>query len=340
MRNGLILIFLLFGLAFLSSGASAEKKEFVDPGELLPSSNVIGSFEMNPSDWHRFGDTGLYAYMDGAADIFLEYGFDRGCSADYETDGKNLVVELFKMKDGDAAYGIYTISNYLSKIEDQDEMKYKINDPENKKRSNLKGDNYNLIQDVAIEFFKGNIFGRIAINTEDRFTLMSFANRIMAKIPKHASRPKALSNLPVMDRIHGSERYAVGIIGMDQILDLGRGDIWGIKSGVEIVAGEYRISSGSYYSMLVIVYRNENIAESRYQSIKQMFNNWEGYKPTMISAIEGQPNVFLVRTPDNDYMGFRWLGERMEVFYNIKSPNNFKMILEKNNSISVRNPSE
>ncbi len=340
MRKGIILVLLLFGLVLPASGASTEQNEIVDPGELLPADLVIGNFRMDPPDWHRFAETGLYEYMRGGADIFLEYGFDRGCTAEYEGDGKNLVVELFKMKNGNAAYGIYTISNYFSKIEEQDEIKYKINEPESKKRSNLKGDNYNLIQDRAIEFFKGNIFGRIAIDTDDRFTLMSFANRIMAQIPKHASRPKALGYLPVMDRIHGSERYAVGILGMNKILDLGRGDVWSAKSGVEIVAGEYRISSGSYYSMLVIIYRNERIAESKYQNLKKLFNNWEGYKPTVISAVEGQPNVFLVRTPDNDYMGFRWLGERMEVFYDMKSPNNFKMILEKDHSISVRHPSE
>lgn len=338
MRKGILLILLLFGLVLPASGASTEKDVFADPGELLPRDYSIGEFEMSPPDWHRFGDTGIYSYMGDDADIFMEYGFERGCSAEYRSNGTNLVVELFKMKDGSGAYGLYTISNYFSKMKEQDDSKYRLNNPDVKKKSNLKGDNYNLIQDQAIEFFKGNIFGRIAITTEDRFTLMSFTNKIMSKIPKDASRPKALSNLPVMDRIPGSERYAVGMMGMNRILDLGRGDIWGIKSGVEIVAGEFRISSGSYYSMVIILYRDARIAEGRFNSVKQMFNNWEGYKPTVISAIDGQQNIFLVRTPNNDYMGFRLLGERIEVFTNMKSPNNFKMILEKDHSISVRHP--
>ncbi|MFH1516037.1 MAG: DUF6599 family protein [bacterium] len=339
MRNWIILPIIIIALAVLSSSSDAAPKEIVDPGELLPPDFAIGNFQMDPPDWHAFGETGLYNYMDGAADIFLEYGFDRGCAAEYEDNGKHLAVELFKMKTSDGAYGLFTLSNYSSEIEAQAENRYKINDTGSDIKKNLKSDNYNLVGDVAIEFFKNDIYGRIAIDQEDRFTLMSFANRILASIPKGASRPKALGYLPVMDQIHGSERYAVGIIGMNQILDLGKGDIWGHKSGTEIVAGEYRISSGSYYSMIVIKYRNENIGEDRFNQLKGLFNDWEGYKPTAIPPVQGNPNVFLVRTPENEYMGFRWLGERIEIFYNMKSPNNFKMILEKDPGISVTHPS-
>lgn len=340
MRNSIILPFIIIALIFLSSSLDAASKEIVDPGELLPPDFAIGQFQMDPPDWHTFGETGIYNYMNGAAEIFLEFGFDRGCAAEYEDNGKRLAVELFKMKSADAAYGLYTMSNYSSEIAEKARSGYKINEKASStSKKNLKSDYYNLVGDVAIEFFKGNIYGRIAIDQEDRFTLMSFTNRILASIPKGASRPKALGYLPVIDRIHGSERYAAGIIGMNQILDLGRGDIWGHKSGTQIVAAEYRISSGSYYSMTVIKYRSENIVKDRYNQLKDLFNNWEGYRPTAIPPIQGNPEVFLVRTPDNEYMGFRWLGERIEIFYNMKSPNNFRMILEKDPGISVTHPS-
>ena len=339
MRNWIILPFMIFALTFLSSSSDAAPKEIVDPGELLPPDFTIGNFEMNPPGWSTFSETGIYNYMNGAAEIFLEFGFERGCAAEYEENGKHLAIELFKMKSTDAAYGIYTLSNYSSKIEEQKVTGLRINEKQNSRKTDLKADNYNLVRGVAIEFFKGNIYGRIAIDREDGFALMSFANRILASIPKAASRPKALSNLPVMDRIHGSERYATGIIGMNQILNLGRGDIWGLKSGTQIVAGEYRISSGSYYSTIVIEYRSDKIGVDRFNQLKGLFNDWEGYRPAVMSPVKGNPNVFLVRTPEKEYMGFRSLGDRIEIFFKMKSPNNFRMILEKYPRISVTHQS-
>jgi hypothetical protein len=336
MRGFPIFLVLLFGLLFSCQSGFAASAELVDPADLLPKS--VNNFYMDPPTWHSFAAKSLYEYMNGGAEIFLEYGFDRGCVAEYTNGDKKLVVELFKMKTADAAYGLYTMSNYSSTVEEQRSKAYKIEKPEQKVSKDLKGENYNLIGDTAVEFFKANIYGRIAIDGEDRFTLMSFANKIMSQIPKQASRPKAMTNLPTLDRIPGSERYAVGLVGMTQILDLQKGDIYGIQSGVQIVAGEFRLSPGVYYSMLVICYRNETIADDKYKSLKDMFNKWEDYTPTVTPQISSKQDVFLVRTPENDYIGFRFLGMRIEIFSGLKSPSHFKMLLEKDPSISVTIP--
>jgi hypothetical protein len=336
MRRFLIFQVLLFGLLFTYPGGFAATDEIIDPADLLPKE--LNNFYMDPPTWHSFAASGLYNYMDGGAEIFLEYGFDRGCAAEYTNGDKKLVVELFKMKTADAAYGLYTMSNYSSEIEEQRSKAYKIERPEQKVSKDLKGDNYNLVGDTAVEFFKANIYGRIALNGEDRFTLMSFANKILSQVPKQASRPKAMTNLPTLDRIPGSERYAVGLIGMSQILDLEKGDIYGLKSGVEICAGEFRLSPGVYYSMLVIIYRNATICDDKYKSLKDLFNRWEGYTPTVMPQINTKQEVFLVRTPEDDYLGFRFLGTRIEIFSGIQSPSQFKMILEKDPSISVTIP--
>ncbi len=117
------------------------------------------------------------------ASCFIEYGFERGVATEYTGDGKRVVVEIFKMADGDAAYGIYTLSNYASAIEKQDKEKLKINDPKETSNKDLKGENYNLIGDVAVEFYKGQLWA-CRCRQGGRFTLMTFANNILSRIPK------------------------------------------------------------------------------------------------------------------------------------------------------------
>ena len=334
-----LILFVMCVLIFKPQAVSGDEKEIVDPAELLPQGTEVGNFEMNTRNLHNFSSKGIYNYMDGAAEIFLEYGFERGVATEYLGDGKTVAVEIFKMSDGDAAYGIYTISNYASAIQKQAQEKHKINEAGKIASKDLKGDNFNLIGDLAVEFHKGEFYGRVAVDKEDRFTLMTFANDIMSKIPKQLKRPDALNNLPRMDLIPGSERYVAGILGMNQVLDLGRGDVWGFANGAEAAVGEYRLTSGVFYELAIVVYRQQAIAESRYKALKDLFNNLEGYKPTMIAA-PGGGNFVSVKTPDEDYLGVALVGSKLVVYFKVPSPNHFRMILEKDPNVSVKYPSK
>lgn len=327
-----ITLFLTF-----STQVSAEEKEIIDPAELLPKGSEIGNFEMNVKNLHNFNSSGIYNYMDGAADLFLEFGFERGVATEYVGDGKRIAVEIFKMTNSDAAFGIYSLSNYSSEIEKQAFERTQITTKEKTPSKDLKGDNYNLIGDTAIEFYKGKFYGRIAIDKEDRFTLMAFTNNILSRIPKHSKRPDAVNNLPRMDLIAGSERYIAGIIGMNQVLDLGQGDIWGFANGAIAAAGEYRLTPGVYYELAIITYRQPQIAQSKMKALKELFNNLDGYKPTAIT-LPNTENFVAVKTPNNDYLGVRLMGSKLEVYFKVPTPNHFRMILEKDPNISVRYP--
>ena len=50
----------------------------------------------------------LYDRIDGGAEIFFEYGFDRAVFQDYEKNNDLLQVELYDMADNVAAFGIFS----------------------------------------------------------------------------------------------------------------------------------------------------------------------------------------------------------------------------------------
>ena len=329
------LVFLIFAPV-----SWAAPKEIVDPAEILPQGSEIDKFSLEESSIRNFSEKGIYDYMDGAGELFLEYGFERGVAAEYSGGGgEKVAVEIFKMKSGDAAFGIYTTNNYTSEREKQKEKQIKINQPKEENPKGLKGDYFTVINDLAIEFYKGQFYGRIATDKEDRTTLMIFANNIMSKIPKHLKRPDALSNLPRIGLIPGSERYAKGVLGMSQILDFGRGDIWGFNNGTQVVAGEYRLTQGVYYSLAVIVYKQPLVAEDKFKMLKNVFNGLEGFKPITLNPSDAIQNLIALKTPGDDYLGARLVSSRIEIYFHVPSPNHFRMILDKNPNVSVTYPS-
>ena len=75
-----------------------------------------GWTESQPPEFYSGED--LFFYIDGGADIFLEYGFVEVSSYHYtDSEGRAVHAELYQMKDAGAAYGIYSINKPEKSIE-------------------------------------------------------------------------------------------------------------------------------------------------------------------------------------------------------------------------------
>jgi hypothetical protein len=58
-----------------------------------------------------FDGNSLWGYIDGGADIYLEYGFEKLIAQGIELNKSNFKVEIYKMKDAEAAFGIFSVSH-------------------------------------------------------------------------------------------------------------------------------------------------------------------------------------------------------------------------------------
>lgn len=65
-----------------------------------------------------FGGDALWGIIDGGADIYLEYGFDKLLLQEVEWKKVNFRVEFYRMVDATAAYGIYSVSHFKCNIRD------------------------------------------------------------------------------------------------------------------------------------------------------------------------------------------------------------------------------
>lgn len=59
-----------------------------------------------------FDGGSLWGYMNGGADIYLEYGFEVLRVMEFTKEDENLKMELFKMDDPISAFGIYSIKTF------------------------------------------------------------------------------------------------------------------------------------------------------------------------------------------------------------------------------------
>jgi hypothetical protein len=73
---------------------------------LLPGNGVPEGWELaeNPQ---LFPGEALFSHIDGGAELYLQYGFDRLALADYAKGGLEVRVEIYKMKDEKGAAGIF-----------------------------------------------------------------------------------------------------------------------------------------------------------------------------------------------------------------------------------------
>ena len=76
---------------------------------LLPGDERIQGWTM--SDTARiYEGKDLFLFMDGGADLFFEYGFQRVLAAEYRNAaGKSVDLEMYEMNDPGASYGIYSV---------------------------------------------------------------------------------------------------------------------------------------------------------------------------------------------------------------------------------------
>lgn len=59
-----------------------------------------------------FTETSLYGYINGGAELYLEYGFDTLIVAELVIEGSDIKAEVYRMKDPEAAFGIFSVSRF------------------------------------------------------------------------------------------------------------------------------------------------------------------------------------------------------------------------------------
>jgi len=156
--------------------------------------------------WHLDGQpavyvpSNLYDYIDGQAELYLSYGFQRlvtGTFVDATVPDEFIVADVYDMGGKLNAFGIYSI------YEDEDRISLDAG------AAGLRGDRF-------FALYKGPYFVLITAETADQTAGEHLARRIAESIPGDTDPPPELRYLPEKGLIQGTLAYTPeGVFGYD-----------------------------------------------------------------------------------------------------------------------------
>jgi len=243
-------------LWFLLLGSSAPLPAFATDTDLLPPNGFLQIWKKNGNS-RIFTASDLYGYIDGGAEIFLEFGFEQLTVQPYtpgaaaaKSGADEFKVEIYRMADSVAATGIYLMNCGKESA-----------DPSFAERHNL--NQFQLI-------FKRDRYYVIVNNSEGneklRSGMLDFARYIASRLP--AETPVKLDELlPQKGLNKASIRLIRGPYALQSIYTLGNGDVLQLGRKLTAVSGVYQDATGKY-SLVLVDYPNEQAAQKALANVQ------------------------------------------------------------------------
>ena len=275
-------------LAFLMAGASAapirEGQEAFSAH--LPADGAAPGW-IKDGDPQEFAGEDLYAYIDGGAEIYQEYGFRRVVLQDYKNgSGKSVSLEIFEMETPEAAYGMFTF-----------------------KRSG-KGKSVSLgsggeLEDYYLNFWKGRFLATLTGFDETPATidgLLAVAGAVDARIREQAGVPGLVTALPVEGLKSGSVKYLKGLLGLNNVYPFYTARGLGFQAAVR---GEYENGA----TLLVLEYASVEVFDKAWADLKAYLESTDRFKRSGAA----DASVPLFQDGKGLYVAFTASGSRLRV---------------------------
>ena len=133
----------------------------------------------------------LYDYIDGGSDLYLKYEFEELQVVEYRTDKMSVSAEVYRHRDADNAFGIYS----QERVPSADFLA-------------LGAQGY--YETAVCNFIQGGYYVKLSSeNTgpDDREILLAFARRISQVLPAQFALPAVLSAFPSEGKTSNSEKF-------------------------------------------------------------------------------------------------------------------------------------
>lgn len=184
-KTSSILLLLIFSLSSLAQTTESR--------QALSAIEGIGEVRSR-----TFTETSLYGYINGGAELYLEYGFDTLVVTELVRNGRDIKVEIYRMKDPEAAFGVFSVSRFRC--------------------NGGPGLTEHLCRSAyQLQFCKGPFYVSIINDTgtmEDRETADEIATGILGSIPQASFNPTLFFKEPLDDETMRGAVLVRGPLGL------------------------------------------------------------------------------------------------------------------------------
>lgn len=237
-------VVVLFALLALTSPTAGAGRAVIPPADapqaaaandqaLLPDEAAVPGWKKNGAP-RVFTRADLYGYIDGGAELFFEFGFDRLTLQKYKKGTQEVAVEIYRMTDPVAAAGTYLMKRGKE-----------TPGPGFRERHTV-GRHQLLFQRHRYYVTVNNLGGDAGLVPE----LVRFGSAVASRLPADVA-PAELKRLPAAGRVAGSERLFRGPVALQALFTLGDGDILQQKERTTGVAADYKDASGASTRLVV-----------------------------------------------------------------------------------------
>jgi hypothetical protein len=279
MRKFLLVPLLVLLLAPLPAVAA-------DDTQLLPPDGFLGTWKKVDAA-KRFAEADLYGYIDGGAELFLEYGFEQLTVQKYRSGADEFTVEAYRMTDSPAAAGIYL-------------MKAGKESPATGFTERHTANRYQLMFCRNRYFvIVNNLAGREALAPIE----VKFASSIASKLPA-GSPIVELQALPRAGLVPGSARLVRGAYGLQAVYTLGDGDILLLERKLTAASGNYKSATGDY-TLIVATYTDAAQAKRAFDHLQKNLDRY-------LKVVDQKPDRFVFEDYAKKYGVVSVVGKRLE----------------------------
>lgn len=161
----------------------------------LPESGMVDTWDRKTTPT-LYSPENLWEYIDGAAEHYLSYGFQRLATAEYglsQNPDAAVVVDIYDMGDEERGFGIYS-------SERQPDYHF------------VAIGTQGYLEELALNFYAGPYYVKLStfeVSDEMKKALRAFGKEIARRMKQHKGFPEALEHLPA-SRIANSEKMIYG----------------------------------------------------------------------------------------------------------------------------------
>ncbi len=251
------------------TGADASQNAAAKTSFPLPAAGEADAWTPSGKT-ETFAGEGLYEHIDGGADIYLEYGFDELAIQKYNKGNEAVSLEVYRMSDPAAAFGIYTYNR-------------------NPSLSPAEVGNGGVIHSNGLFFWQDKYYvdirqsGSASVAPEQFMPLAQAVSKKIGSVTA-AGKPAVMELLPAEHMVPHSEVYARGRLGINNQVYVSSEDLFQLRAGESAAIARYHIGAPEF-SVIIADYANDEESRSAYERFSEHFLGSSGEGEDIIAAM-------------------------------------------------------
>jgi len=245
-RKGLTWVIVVVMMALGGCGTPAGKGPA--PQDLLPASGAVAGWERS-SEMEVYVPDDLFDYMDGQAELFFVYNFERLAVQEYQRgDEGPIIVEVYQVASPADAYGLFSF--------------YATGQPMDL------GSGGSAEPGRLISFWQGRFYARVfAYGEAEQESLSALGRQVAAGMPEGGGLPELVTRLPQESLVPGSARFFHQKLSLDNLLWLGDENILNLNEQTDAVLAAYTYGDVQA-QLLVVEYADAATAEAAHAALE------------------------------------------------------------------------